>query len=86
MEFLGEVETITHDGFLIVRGGGVPDGGDTVFDNRKRRIGRVKRIFGPVDKPYISVIPSDKSVLTAIIGRKTYFQGENRYAKGKRGN
>ncbi len=86
MDFLGEVETITHDGVLIVRGGGLPDGGDVVFDNRKRRIGRVKRVFGPVERPYVSVVPADKSVLPNVMGRKTYFQGEYRNAKGKRRN
>ncbi len=86
MDFLGEVETITHDGLLVVRTYGLPDGGDAVYDNRKRKLGRVKRVFGPVERPFISIAPTDKSVLTNVIGRKTYFQGENRHAKSKRGN
>jgi rRNA processing protein Gar1 len=55
MQFLGEIETITNDGKIVIRAVTAPEVNNTVFDNRDRKIGTVKRILGPVDSPYASV-------------------------------
>ena len=86
MDFLGVVEEVTSDGRMIVIGETAPEIGDPVFDSKQKHIGSVKRIFGPVEKPYVSVVPSDKAVLTGISGKKVYFEGATRYGKNKRRN
>ena len=86
MNFLGVVEEITSDGKMVVTCETAPEIGDSVFDAKKKHIGSVKRIFGPVDKPYVSVMATDKSVLTDISGKKVYFEGATRYGKNKRRN
>ena len=85
MDVLGIVETVSHEGLIIVRGDAVPDHGNIVYGADQKKIGKVKRVFGPVDRPYISVIPSDKSVLKNIPGKKVYFEGVH-YGKNKRRN
>lgn len=86
MDFLGIVEEITTEGRIIVRGVTAPEPGDFVFDPKQKRIGTVKRVFGPVDSPYVSVVPADRSILTNISGKKTYFEGATRNGKNKRRN
>lgn len=86
MEFLGTAEEITAEGRIIVRSVTAPEPGDPVFDAKHKRIGSVKRIFGPVDSPYVSVVPSDRTVLTDIPGKRTYFEGATRHGKSKRRN
>ena len=86
MDFLGVAEEITSDGKIIVVGVAAPELGDPVFDAKQKRIGSVKRVFGPVDGPYVSVAPADKAVLTNISGKKVYFEGAAPYGKNKRRN
>ncbi len=84
MDFLGTVEEIGFDGKIISKGPALPNTGDSVFDSRQVRIGKVKRVFGPVDEPYTSVIPDDKSRISGLVGKKLYFEGEISNGKGKR--
>jgi len=84
MDFLGVVEELGSNGNLVVRGVTTPDIGSSVYDARERKIGSVKRIFGPVERPYITVVPLDKSVLKNITDKKVYFKGEAKHGKDKR--
>jgi RNA-binding protein len=86
MDVLGVVEDVSGEGLIIVRGDVTPEYGNAVYDSKQKRIGTVKRIFGPVDRPYISVVPSDRSVLSGISGKKVYFEGGAQYGKNKRRN
>ncbi|MDR2865905.1 MAG: Gar1/Naf1 family protein [Methanomassiliicoccaceae archaeon] len=86
MDVLGVVEEVSHEGLIIVRGDVTPEHGNAVYDAKQKRIGTVKRIFGPVDRPYISVIPSDKSILINISGKKIYFEKGAQHGKNKRRN
>lgn len=83
MEYLGEVETVTNDGKIIVRASTTPEVNNAVFDSREHKIGTVKRIFGPVDSPYVTVIPVTKEGLNGLLNKKTFFKGEIRNGKGK---
>lgn len=83
MDYLGDVETITHDGKIVVRAVSTPDVNNAVFDSRERKIGTVKRVFGPVDSPYVTILPVMKGDLSGLLNKKTYFKGENRDGKGK---
>ena len=86
MDFLGVVEDVSHDGNIIVRGTATPEYGNIVYDSGRRKIGSVKRVFGPVGSPYISVTPADRSVLTDISGNKVYFEKGAQHGKNKRRN
>ncbi|MEM0449781.1 MAG: Gar1/Naf1 family protein [Methanomassiliicoccales archaeon] len=82
MRFLGEVNEITSEGKLIVRASFAPRPKETVFDNRKRPLGRVGRIFGPVSSPYVSVeLTNHKSLLSAM-GMQVYVEGVDEFGKG----
>lgn len=83
MQFLGEIETITNDGKIVIRAVTAPEVNNAVFDNRDRKIGTVKRIFGPVDCPYVTVVPVIKGDLGGHLNQETYFRGENKDGKGK---
>ena len=86
MDFLGTVEETTSEGRVIVKAEALPDVGDMVFDQRRTRMGSVRRIFGPVDGPYVSVSVSDRSLLDGIKGSKIYYEGVTQHGKGKRRN
>ncbi len=84
MRLLGVVQDVTFDGRLLVRGAMTPYPHDRVMDNRKKVLGQVRRIFGPVDSPYILVEPTGKNSLLAIVGKQVYIEEVEQHAKGKR--
>ena len=86
MDVLGVVEDVSHEGLIIVRGDAVPEYGNVVYDAKQKRVGTVKRIFGPVDRPYVSVVPADMAILKNISGEKVYFERGAQYGKNKRRN
>lgn len=83
MDYLGEVETVTNDGKIVVRAVTAPEVNVGVFDSRERKIGTVKRVFGPVDSPYVTVVPVSKGNVSGLLNMKTYYKGENRNGKVK---
>lgn len=84
MECLGTVETVSGEGRFVVKAILTPAVDDAVFDAKGKRIGTVKRLFGPVDGPYVTVSCDDASVLDGISGKKVYFKGEAKHGKDKR--
>ena len=82
MEYLGDVETVTSDGKLVIRAVSAPDVNNAVFNEREQRIDTVKRVFGPVDSPYVTVVPAIKGDLNGLLNKKTYLKGERKDAKG----
>ena len=83
MNYLGDVETVTDDGKIVVKAVTTPEVNSPVFDSRERRIGTVKRIFGPVDSPYVTILPVAKGDLDRLMNEKTYLMGEMKNGKGK---
>ena len=84
MDCLGDVETVSGEGRFVVKAVAAPEINETVFDSDGKRLGTVKRIFGPVEGPYVTVSADDGVMLTDIIGMKVYHKGEIKNAKGKR--
>jgi len=84
MRVLGKVQDISHDGKLIIRGTTTPATGSLIFDNKRRCIGKIRRIFGPVNAPYIIVEPADDTILLRAIGKQVYIKGVDNNGKGKR--
>lgn len=83
MDFLGTVTETTSDGRAVVSASSTPETGDPVFDSSRRRIGKVIRIFGPVDGPYVSV-ELENVDLSKLAGTELYTQGVKQNGKVKR--
>ena len=73
MKRVGEVVR-TAQGLAIVRASDDdhPGIGATVLDERLSEIGRVVDVFGPVARPYLGVVPDDRSALPGLLGEKLY--------------
>jgi rRNA processing protein Gar1 len=82
MKFLGEVQEVSFDGKLIVKGVRAPQPREMVTDNRRRPIGRVVRVFGPVTAPYISVEATGDTSLLSAVGKQVYVEGVEELGKG----
>ena len=57
---------------LIIRAESELSGGSIIVDEKQRKIGKVAEIFGPVAKPYASIIPMT-SRLRRVIGNQVFF-------------
>ncbi len=87
MEILGIVDGIADNGKIVVMGSPeIPDMGNPVFDSDRNKIGTVKRIFGPVDEPYISVTVDDPAMLDGLLGKELYTTRRTHNGKDKRRN
>ncbi|MCQ2056100.1 MAG: hypothetical protein MJY64_01315 [archaeon] len=84
MRYLGTVEAVLGEKRFVVRSDSlVPEVNDFVYGARNNKIGLVRRIFGPVECPYIVVV-SGESVLADIVGKKVYCGGNFRNGNRKR--
>ena len=75
-EFLRRLNKIIHlskSGNLIVRldSNMYPKLGEKVFDSKLREIGKIRDIFGPVLKPYISISPTTSDP-SSFVGKLVY--------------
>lgn len=86
MEILGVVDEITAEGRAVVRARDVPDIGTPVFDQKERKIGIVKRIFGPVDEPYVSISVDAAANPSGLKDKTLYYTKGSQNGKGKRRN
>ena len=86
MDPLGTVDEIFPDGRIVARGGTIPDVGNPVYDQKERKIGMVKRIFGPVNAPYVTVQLDRKEDAPELKGKPIYHVKVSKNAKGKRRN
>ena len=84
MDYLGMVETVSGEGRFVVKAGCTPENGDSVYTADGKRIGTVKRIFGPVDGPYVTVIAAEGTDIDGMVGKEVYLKGEAKHGKDKR--
>lgn len=84
MKVLGTVTGMTAGMHAVVMCAETPSIGDEVLDGRHRRIGRVQRLFGPVDAPYASVTLDSETTIKP--GTELYFNGAKPNGKTKRRN
>lgn len=85
-EKLGIVETISGDIRFVVKAGTVPRPDADVYDSADRKIGNVKRIFGPVDGPYVTVACCNGETAEKLLGKSVFIKGEDRDGKRKNKN
>ncbi len=71
VRLLGKVSTIAYNGNLIIKAKFTPKIFSEVLDGSTKALGKVIRIFGPVDEPYLSVKPSKKLLLN-MMGQEVY--------------
>ncbi|MDR1954432.1 MAG: hypothetical protein LBP82_00550 [Candidatus Methanoplasma sp.] len=87
MEFLGIIDRAAGDDKIIVIGtADVPDLGSPVFDSGKNKIGTVKRVFGPVNEPFITVAVEDAAALRGLRNKELYTTRRTQNGKDKRRN
>ena len=82
MDFLGTVSETTSDGRVVIQTTTPPEMGGPVFDARNRRIGKIVRIFGPVERPFVSIEVDDSSI--SLAGTELYTQEVKNNGKNKR--
>ena len=75
---------MSGEGRFIVKAVSVPEVNETIYDSQGKKLGIVKRIFGPVEGPYVTVNTDGNVSLSDITGMKVYHKGEIKNAKGKR--
>lgn len=66
MRRLGVIENIAHDGTVLVHAEFAPSRGADVRDKRNRPVGRVVKVFGPVQEPFAAVRPLGPASLSLI--------------------
>jgi len=79
---LGNVKNVTHDGSILLQASEIFRPGTPVFDSRGGEIGKVARVFGPVNCPYISVKPKGQIDTFGILN-STLYAGEYKPAHRK---
>jgi len=86
MRSLGHVENIAYDGSVLVRAAFAPNRGTVVVDRRKRPVGRIVKVFGPVKEPFATVRPDGKPAM-ALIGAEVFIEegGMNARKEDRRG-
>ncbi|MCL2510286.1 MAG: hypothetical protein FWF07_04315 [Methanomassiliicoccaceae archaeon] len=87
MDFLGIVDETADTGTAVVTcTGDTPDIGNHVFDSKKNKIGTVKRVFGPVNGPFVTVAVDDAALLKGLKGKELYVIKRTQNGKDKRRN
>ncbi|MDR1954459.1 MAG: hypothetical protein LBP82_00700, partial [Candidatus Methanoplasma sp.] len=78
--------TVGNDKITVIGTADVPDIGSPVYDSNKKKIGTVKRIFGPVNEPFITVAVEDAAALRGLRSKELYTTRRTQNAKDKRRN
>ena len=73
MYCLGKVRGLGYNGKLLVKGRFAPRLELEVLDKKMRIIGKVSRVFGPVDSPYVSIkSPINHKPSLDMVGKEVY--------------
>lgn len=83
MKCFGTVFGTSSDGNTVISCTETPNIGDDVYDGGRKRVGRIKRIFGPVDAPYAVMSTEGRRVPA---GSKLFIDGGPSNGKAKRRN
>src|SRR5205807_5060596 len=85
MRRLGVVENIAHDGTVLIRSEFAPSRGADVRDKRNRPLGRVVKVFGPVQEPFAAVRPVGPASLSLIGADVFVDEGNHANQEDRRG-
>lgn len=84
-ETLGTIEAVPDDTRFVVKAEIVPKLDADVYGSDNKKIGNVKRIFGPIDGPYVTVTHNGKNN-EDLLGKNVFINGECRDGKRKNKN
>ena len=72
LKYVGRIQDISYNGFLVARGEFTPRIGSEVFAGNKP-LGKIVNIYGPVSKPYLAIKPIAKGqALLEMVGKEIY--------------
>lgn len=85
MRRLGKVLHLTRRG-LVVKADQPAKIGKAVYNGKKKKIGEISDIFGPIRGPYLAIKPSglDQAELSSLVGKDLYIMGERRGGSRKK--
>lgn len=72
MKHIGKVQNISPQGRLIIRVDKPPEMGASISAKNEGFIGRVRDIFGPEKRPYISIEVADRSKALSYLDKDLY--------------
>ncbi|MFW9909715.1 MAG: H/ACA ribonucleoprotein complex subunit GAR1 [Candidatus Thorarchaeota archaeon] len=72
MRRLGTVLHITNRGAIIVQTDKSPPLGAKVADKKAQIIGQIHDVFGPTNKPYVSIRAKDRENAQKLVGQPVY--------------
>ena len=78
---------ITRNGYIVVAledKDRIPSLNTNVYDERRRKLGTLLDIIGPIEEPYAIVKPSDKSMLKEVVRGTVLYYEEPRPRKRRR--
>jgi len=87
MRRLGTVLHVTRNGYIVVAledKDHIPSLNVNVYDERRRKLGTLLDIIGPVEEPYAVVKPSDKSILNEVARGAVLYYEEPRPRRRRR--
>ena len=83
MKKLGTVKNVIHDGTILLRASETPAPGTKVYDLRGAEVGKVARVFGPVNEPYVSLRPKARTDNIGLLGTTLYLGSEEQVARDR---
>jgi RNA-binding protein len=72
MKRVGTVSRVAQGVAIVRLDDDPPEIGTAVVDDSLTRVGRIVDVFGPVDRPYVAVSPSESVSLASLVGSKLY--------------
>jgi len=81
---LGKVLHVSSSGNLIVHADIAPEIGSKIVDEKLKEVGSVYDVIGPVDHPYVTVRPVEKSEAEKYVGKTLYILNGKGERRGKR--
>ncbi|MGA1873083.1 MAG: H/ACA ribonucleoprotein complex subunit GAR1 [Thermoplasmatota archaeon] len=83
MKVLGSVVNFSPKGSIVIRADITPRIGQTVCDKMGAPVGRIVRITGPVDRPYVMVsgAANEETALFRLRGRKVFLDDSPRHTE-----
>jgi rRNA processing protein Gar1 len=86
MRRLGRVIHITKRG-LVVRLEREPKLGEAIYDGKRRRVGQLSDLFGPVSSPYALVRPTGEIAsgdLASLVGEELFTSEGRSHGRGRK--
>jgi len=84
---LGKVLHVSSSGNLVVQANIAPEIGSKVVDEKLKEVGSVYDVIGPVNSPYVTIRPIERSEADKYVGKPLYIldgKGRSQRKQSKR--